>query len=73
MAVGSHGLVVRAPAAKAGGPGFNFQELPSVFFLFQLAYTNVDGMKDLWCSSTVWLLINTDVNQRVSLEGSVVL
>ena len=26
------------------------------FFHFQLAYTNVDGMKDLWCSSTVWLL-----------------
>ena len=26
------------------------------FFLFQLAYTNVNGMKDLWCSSTVWLL-----------------
>ena len=26
------------------------------FFLFQLAYTNVNGMKDLWCSSTVRLL-----------------
>ena len=26
------------------------------FFLFQLAYTNVNGTKDLWCSSTVWLL-----------------
>ena len=22
------------------------------YFLFQLAYTNVNGMKDLWCSST---------------------
>ena len=26
------------------------------FFLFQLAYTDVNGMKDLWCSSTVRLL-----------------
>ena len=26
------------------------------FFLFQLAYTNIIWMKDLWCSSTVWLL-----------------
>ena len=26
------------------------------FFLFQLAYTNVNGMKGLWCSSTVRLL-----------------
>ena len=26
------------------------------FFLFQLAYTNVNGTKDLWCSSTVRLL-----------------
>ena len=25
-------------------------------FLFQLAYANADRMKDLWCSSTVWLL-----------------
>ena len=56
--------VVRAPAAKAGGPGLNFQQLPWAqfpaaalgFFLFQLAYTNTDWMKDLWCSSTVWLL-----------------
>ena len=23
---------------------------PGFFFLFQLAYTNVNGMKDLWCS-----------------------
>ena len=26
------------------------------FFLFQLAYTNAGGVKNLWCSSTVWLL-----------------
>ena len=26
------------------------------FFLFELAYTNADGMKDVWYSSTVWLL-----------------
>ena len=43
--------MVRAPAAQAGGPGFDPQWLPRI----QLA-TNVDGMKDLWCSSTVWLL-----------------
>ena len=49
--------LVRAPAAKAGEPWFDFQHLPCFFFfLFQLAYTNVDGMKALWCSSTVWLL-----------------
>ena len=33
-----------------GCPGFVF------FFLFQLAYTNADRMKELWRSSTVWLL-----------------
>ena len=48
--------MVRAPAAQAGGPGFDPQWLPRIFFLFQLAYTNVNGMKDLWCSSTVRLL-----------------
>ena len=53
---GTRGSVVRAPAAKAGGPGFDSQQLPWFFFLFQLAYTNADGVKDLWCSSTVWLL-----------------
>ena len=47
--------MVRAPATQAGGPGFDPQWLPG-FFLFQLAYTNVNGMKDLWCSSTVRLL-----------------
>ena len=46
--------MVRAPAAEAGGPGFDPRWLPWpwVFFHFQLA-TSVDGMKDLWCSSTV--------------------
>ena len=52
VAVGSCDSVVRAPAAKAGGPGFDSRWLPWVF-LFQLAYTNADGMKDLWCSSIV--------------------
>ena len=34
----------------------------SGFFLFQLPWlNNVDGMKDLWCSSTA--AINTDVNE----------
>ena len=42
---------------KAGGPGFDSRWLPWVdfFILFHLA-TNVDGMKDLWCSSTDQLL-----------------
>ena len=56
--MGSRGsLMVRAPAAKAGGPGFDPRQLlPCFVFLFQLAYTNADGVKNLWCSSKVWLL-----------------
>ena len=27
--------------------------------------TNVDGMKDQWCSSTVRLLLNTDMNGKI--------
>ena len=46
VAVGNHSSVVRAPAAKAGGPRF-----------FSSSWlTNVDGMKDLWCSGTARLL-----------------
>ena len=42
-------------------PGFDSRWLPWVFFFVFLSLpcswlTNVDGMKDLWCSSTVWLL-----------------
>ena len=40
---------------RAGGPGFDLWRLSLGFFLIQLA-SNVDGMKDLWCSSTAWLL-----------------
>ena len=40
--------MVRAPAVYAGGPGF--LPLPAAWL------TNVDGMKDLWCSSTIQLL-----------------
>ena len=43
VAVGSRGSVVRVLAAKAGGPGFDLRQLPWVFFLFQLAYTNANG------------------------------
>ena len=39
---------------------------PGVFFL--IPATNVDGMKDLWCSSTVWLL-----STQLWMEGPVVL
>ena len=38
--------MVRTPAAKAGGTGFDSRWLPWVF-LFQLAYYNVNGMRDL--------------------------
>ena len=55
MAVGSRGSMVRAPAAKAGGPTFDSWWLPGIFFFFSWL-TNLDEMKDLWWSSTVWLL-----------------
>ena len=45
------GSVVRAPAAKAGDHGFDSRWLPWVFFSLPAGlHTNVDGMKDLWCS-----------------------
>ena len=47
--------VVRAPAAQAGGPGFDPRRLPCLFF-FSLP-AGLDKMKDLWCSSIVWLLL----------------
>ena len=48
---------VRAPAAQAGGPGFDPRRLPWVvlFFFYSSWLTNVDEMKDLWCSGTVQL------------------
>ena len=57
--VWSRSSVVRASAAKAGGPGFDPWQLPWVFFSSSWL-TNVDEMKDLWCSSTA--AINTDMN-----------
>ena len=39
--------MVRAPAAKAGGPGFDPRRLPWVS-LPDGSVTNVDKMKDLW-------------------------
>ena len=49
--------MARAPAAKAGDPWFGSQWLPwVVVFFFSSWLINVDGMKDLWCSSTVQLL-----------------
>ena len=53
MAVESHGSVVRDPAPKAGGPGFNSRRLP-FFFLLQLAYTNANRWRI--CGALVWLL-----------------
>ena len=52
VAVGSRSSVVRAPAAQAGGPGFDPQWLPCFFYSFSW----LTDVKDLWCSSTVWLL-----------------
>ena len=40
---------------------FNPWRLPWIFFSSSWL-TNVDGMKDLWCSSTVWLLSTQDMN-----------
>ena len=46
--------MVRAPAAKAGGPGLDPQWLPWVFFTLQAgSVTNVGGMKDLWCLAAI--------------------
>ena len=43
-------------AAQAGGGlVFNPRWLPCFFFSSSWL-TNVDEMKDLWCSNTVWLL-----------------
>ena len=57
MAVGSRSLVIRAPAAKAGGPAWiRFPVATLVFFFFSSWLTNVDGMKDLWYSSIARLL-----------------
>ena len=53
----SRGSVVRAPATKAGGTGFDSRWL--------LAYSNADVMKDLWSSSIVWLL-----STQMWMEGS---
>ena len=62
----SHGSVARAPAAKAGGPGLDFQWLPWVFFFFSSWLTNGDGMKDLWCSSIYSsAALNTDMNGKI--------
>ena len=55
---GAVAQVVRAPAALAGGHGFDPWRLPWIFFFFLSSswLTNADEMKDLWCSSTVRLL-----------------
>ena len=68
VSVRNRGSVARAPAAKAGGPGFDSRWLPWVFFFSSSWLTNVDGMKDLWCSSTVQLL-----STQIWMERSIVL
>ena len=45
--------MVRALTAKAAGPGLDPWWLPWVFSPPAAWLTHVDGMKDLWCSSTV--------------------
>ena len=48
---GGHSSVVRATMAKAGDLGW----IPGscLVFFFSSWLTNVEGMKDLWCCSTV--------------------
>ena len=64
MAVGSrtHGSVVRAPAEEALGsiPCFSFSWLTNVD-----GHADINGVKDLWYSSRIWLLqyIIIDMNQ----------
>ena len=53
--------MARAPAAKAGGPGFDSYGCHGFFSSSWL--TDVDGMMDLWFSSTVRL--STDVNGEI--------
>ena len=43
------------------------QWLPWVFLFLQLAYYNVDGIKDLWCSSIVQLL-STQTEMKLSIN-----
>ena len=66
LAVGGRSSAVRAPAAKAGDPG----SIPGGFF-FSSWLTNVDGMKDLWCSSTDWLL-STQIRTGRRIYGALV-
>ena len=65
--LGDCGELARAPVDKAGGPGFDSWWLPWFFFSFSWL-PNVDGMKDLWCSSTVRLL-----STQIWMEKSMVL
>ena len=67
---GGRSSVVRAPAAKAGDPGSIPGSCLGFFFFSWL--TNVDGMKDLWCSSTVWQLAANQHRYEWG-EGSMVL
>jgi hypothetical protein len=47
----------RPPAAQAAGVhGFDFPAAALVSFFSSSWLTTVDEMKDLWCSSTIWLL-----------------
>ena len=62
--------MARAPAAKAGGPGFDSQWLPWIF-LSSSWLTNVDGMKDLWCSSAVRLL-STQIAMNERIYGALI-
>ena len=62
--------MVSVPVAKAGSLGL----IPSgcFGFFFSSWLTNVDGMKDLWCSNTVWLLsLNIDMKGEKDLWCSI--
>ena len=67
--VGGRSSVVRAPVAKAGDPA----SIPGgcLGFFYSSWLTNVDGMKDPWCSSTVWLL-STQIRMGRRIYGALV-
>ena len=61
--------MVRAPAAKAGGPGLDSRWLSWILFLLAAgSLINVDGMKDLWysiASTGNSATVNTDMNGKI--------
>ena len=53
MLAGMPVIMIIVLYAKDGGSGLDSQWLPCFFFSLLAGLLNVDGMKDLWCSSTL--------------------